>query len=372
MALGSRQRGTDLLMAQAIYLLYFHPAVTFPGPKFAADTRALPMVPREAAAPIWGCRPGGTKRSRLFYSSGGHGNLRSLGQEPRAHIKTDLMDFGAGDLGFIWENDPAKRKAVAKKILPAFSSKAIRQKESVVQAYMDLFVDKMKELGSRPDGLLMNDWVLWLGVDMAADLAYSRELHHLRDGKTYDFVETILTTSFPGTLIQLAKKMPLIGLLAPLFVPLRVLRTIPAVLKTNAAEVHARIIDKRGKTKHPDFMDYMISPEDDPRSMTKKQLVHIEQVALQLFVAGFDPPQITFYAVLFFLVKYPETRAHLTREVRDNFKSYEDITPDALVQLPYMASFIHETLRVHATASNGMPRISPGAVLTVFMYPRGY
>lgn len=63
--------------------------------------------------------------------------------------------------------------------------------------------------------------------------------------------------------------MPLIGLLAPLFIPLRVLRTIPAVLRNNAAKVHARI-DKRGKTNHPDFMDYMISPEDDPQSMTKK------------------------------------------------------------------------------------------------------
>lgn len=110
-------------------------------------------------------------------------------------------------------------------------------------------------------------------------------------------------------------------------------------------------------------MNYMISPEDDLQSMTKKQLVHIEQVAFQMFVAGFDSVQITFYAVLFLLLKHLETRAHLTREVRDKFKSYEDITPDALVQLPYMAAFIHETPRVHLTTPSGMPRVSPGAVV---------
>ena len=67
------------------------------------------------------------------------------------------MDFGAGDLGFIWESDPIKRKAVGKKILPAFSSKASRSMEPIVHMYMDIFVSKMKELGGTPEGLLMND-----------------------------------------------------------------------------------------------------------------------------------------------------------------------------------------------------------------------
>jgi hypothetical protein len=55
------------------------------------------------------------------------------------------MDFGAGDLGYIWEKDPTKRRAVAKKILPAFSNKATKAKEPVVHAYMNLFVSRMKD-----------------------------------------------------------------------------------------------------------------------------------------------------------------------------------------------------------------------------------
>lgn len=72
-------------------------------------------------------------------------------------VKTDLMDFGAGDLGYIWESDPAKRKAVSKKILPAFSSKATKAKEPIVHKWMDLFISRMTEVGNAPRGVCMND-----------------------------------------------------------------------------------------------------------------------------------------------------------------------------------------------------------------------
>lgn len=114
------------------------------------------------------------------------------------------MDFGAGDLGFTWEHDPTKRKAVGRKILPALSTKSAKSMAPVLHQYIDLFVKRMKELGGEPNGVPMNDvsrrdlmdlryvklteinavGLYWLGTDMSADLAYNREMHHLRDGKT--------------------------------------------------------------------------------------------------------------------------------------------------------------------------------------------
>lgn len=97
-------------------------------------------------------------------------------------VKTNLMDFGQGDLGFSWQPNPMIRKATGKKILPAFSNKANKNKEPLVHAYIDLFISKMMSLGGKPEGLLMNDWLYWLAVDMSADLAYGREMTHLKDG----------------------------------------------------------------------------------------------------------------------------------------------------------------------------------------------
>ncbi|TVY85265.1 Cytochrome P450 monooxygenase aclL [Lachnellula suecica] len=284
-------------------------------------------------------------------------------------LKTDLMDFGAGDLGLIWESDPIKRKAVAKKILPAFSTKSLKAMEPIMHEYMDLFVTKMKQFGGKPDGLLMNDWVLWLATDMSADLAYNLEMQQMRDGKPSDLVTTLCGTSFVAMLMQLSKKLPLIALATPFFIPFKVLRKVPATLKTNSAQVKRRI-DSRGKTRHPDFMDYMIHADGPPPS-SKTDLIHMEQVALQLFIAGFDPVQIVLYASMFFLVKYPSTCATLTKEIRESFQIYEEMKPDSLGRLKYLNAFISEVFRVHLTVGTGMPRISPGATVDGVYVPTG-
>jgi hypothetical protein len=66
------------------------------------------------------------------------------------------MDFGAGDGGYIWEQDPVKRREVARKILPAFSPKSIKAKEPVVHKHIDFFIDRMKDVGGRSEGVDMN------------------------------------------------------------------------------------------------------------------------------------------------------------------------------------------------------------------------
>jgi cytochrome P450 len=169
--------------------------------------------------------------------------------------------------------------------------------------------------------------------------------------------------------MQLSKKMSVIKLFTPLFVPLKVLRKIPATFRANSEEVKLRI-EKRGKTKHPDFMDFMILAEEPPPA-AKKELVHLEQVAIQMFIAGFDPVQISFYAFIFLLLKNPKTCANLSKEIRDSFKSYDEITPQHLFGLSYLNAFISETLRVYVPASTGMPRVSPGAVVDGHFVPKG-
>ncbi|CAG8982559.1 hypothetical protein HYALB_00007275 [Hymenoscyphus albidus] len=109
-------------------------------------------------------------------------------------------------------------------------------------------------------------------------------------------------------------------------------------------------------------MDYIIRPEDPPPG-TKKELTHIEQVAFQMFIAGFDPIQITFYAALFFLLKHPQILARLTKEIRNSFNNYDEITPDALSNLKYLHAVISESLRAHLTIATGLPRISSGAIV---------
>lgn len=77
------------------------------------------------------------------------------------------------------------------------------------------------------------------------------------------------------------------------------------------------------------------------------------------------------YAAIFYLLKTPKAYEALTRELRNSFKTYNDVTHEALVRLPYLTAVIHETLRIFMTSPNGMPRISPGATVDGQYVPKG-
>ncbi|KAK7756322.1 hypothetical protein SLS62_001548 [Diatrype stigma] len=261
-------------------------------------------------------------------------------------LKTDLMDFGVGDKGFIWESDPAKRREVAKKLFPAFSNKAIKSKEPTVHKYIDLFIAKMKELGCKGDGVDINE-----------------------ASKRSELLEMFLGSNFFGTVSHVSKKFPLLSIFSIFFISPKVLRAFPKVLKLNSEEVQRRI-DNRGKTKHPDYVDFMLPPDANPPT-TKKEKIHLEQVAFQLFIAGYDPIQITLNSAIFFLLKEPKIYAKLVKEIRGAFQHYDDINSDALVDLKFLHACVQETLRVHVTTITGLPRISPGANVDGVYVPKG-
>ncbi|KAI1171575.1 isotrichodermin C-15 hydroxylase [Nemania sp. FL0916] len=365
--------------ARTIYRLKFHPASKFPGPILASISdipyayywisgrwpwavedmhRQYGDIVRVAPNELAFITPQ-AKLDILCTTSSGH----------ETFLKSDLMDFGAGDRGFIWEADPTKHKKVAKKLLPAFSSKATRAKEPTVHHYIDIFIQKMKEIGAKENGIEVTKWTTWFAADLSADLAYSRKFDHMKNKSNSKFLDTVLGTSLYGTLTQVSKKIPAVSIFAPFFVPFSIVRSIPGVFKMNSEAVQRRI-DIRGTTSHPDFVDYML-PADAVPPTSKKEKVHLEQVALQLFVAGYDPIQITLNAAFFFLVREPEVYKTLVREIRDSFQSYDSINAAALVGLEYLHAFISETMRAHIANATGLPRISPGALVDGVYIPKG-
>jgi hypothetical protein len=151
-------------------------------------------------------------------------------------------------------------------------------------------------------------------------------------------------------------------------VPPKILRTLPHVLGINSQEVQRRI-DQRANTRHLDYFESLVPP--DAPIPTGKELNHLEQIAAQLLVAGYDPVADQFYGLLFWLLKEPDALATLIEEIRGNLTSYEDIVPEALVSLRYLHACIQESFRMMDTGPNGMPRVSPGAMVDGVYVPQG-
>lgn len=86
------------------------------------------------------------------------------------------------------------------------------------------------------------------------------------------------------------------------------------------------ITEKGGRTEHPDYFGYIL-PADVPCPTSKKELLHIGSVSLQVMFAGWVPMADLFYGVLVLSLDNPETLQILTKEIRESFSSYEEIIP---------------------------------------------
>ncbi len=62
---------------------------------------------------------------------------------------------------------------------------------------------------------------------------------------------------------------------------------------------------------------------------------------------------------------------HLQQELRSGYKKYEDIDAISAMQMPYLQAVIQEGLRIYPPASQGFPRISPGAYVDGIWVPAG-
>lgn len=73
----------------------------------------------------------------------------------------------------------------------------------------------------------------------------------------------------------------------------------------------------------------------------------------------------------YYLLKNPETYLKLRREIRDRYKSYDEIDSNSSLQLPYLQAVVNEGLRMYPPGSQGFPRVSPGAVVDGVYVPAG-
>lgn len=80
----------------------------------------------------------------------------------------------------------------------------------------------------------------------------------------------------------------------------------------------------------------------------------------QIFMTGgtetisTEPSGLTYYPL-----KHPANLHQLTKEIRDAFSSFEDITMTKLSQLRYLQACIEEGLRLYPPVMTSVPRITP-------------
>lgn len=141
-------------------------------------------------------------------------------------------------------------------------------------------------------------------------------------------------------------------------------------IRDHSREQLERRIRRKGAVEHLDFFEQII-PENREPPKDMKEMRHLEQVAGQLLVAGYEPPALWLYFSIYYLIQDPGPQKILAKEIRDSFQHYSDITSESTAPLPYLAAFLKETLRLMPGILTGMPVVSPGAMVDGNFIPKG-
>ena len=186
------------------YNIYFHPLKKYPGPKYLAASR-LPylkwmysgtLVPHfqslharygpvvrvapnelsyinlEALKTIYGHRqPGeGFRKNPAFFQPATNGVHSILTSEGEAH------------------------SSVRRKILPAFSDKALSEQTDILQHFTSLLIRRLLERVEGPEGdqpLDMFEWYIWTTFDLIGDLSFGEPFDCLEAARFTEWVELV-------------------------------------------------------------------------------------------------------------------------------------------------------------------------------------
>ncbi|KAI0477089.1 cytochrome P450 [Xylariaceae sp. FL0804] len=367
------------LAARTVYNLYFHPLSKFPGPKvaaitdlwwaYASTTGKYPWMTEEVLK-----QHGNVVRiapNELVFITPQAAKDIYLAQEKNlelfVQVGYDALDTGDG--GISGETNPIRHREIAKRLSPAFSMRNFKAKEAAIQGHFDLFIKRMREFGDQ--GVEMQRWTDWLALDLAADMTYGRDMGHVRDMKDSTFLGSTLKLNLFLTLSQITRKFRLLSPLIYLTIPPRVWLSMPSLLRMNAEVIKGRM-ERRGKTEHLDYFE-QLAPADQPPPEDKKHLYHLQNVAGQLLLASWQPLANQFYSLIFFLLREPDAYTALVQEIRTHFRDSKEmaVNTESTASLKYLQACVQESLRLHQETVDGLPRVSPGALVDGMYIPQG-
>ncbi len=92
-----------------------------------------------------------------------------------------------------------------------------------------------------------------------------------------------------------------------------------------------------------------------------------------IVLAGSESTASGLAGITFHLLKHPESLKKAIAEIRSAFTTEDDIEPDTVKRLPYLAAMVSEGLRMYPPFPEGLPRLTPrqGAVICGEWVPGG-
>ncbi|BAE61720.1 unnamed protein product [Aspergillus oryzae RIB40] len=193
----------------------------------------------------------------------------------------------------------------------SFSDKGMRDQEPMIRGYVDLLLQRLREMGGREDTVDISAWYNYTTFDIIGDLSFGESFGCLKGSNYDEWIESIFRAF-------------------PFITALQALSFTPLVKEVLLALVPPSMRDRRERL----------------RDFTRQKMLR------RMAIAEERPDLIEGL-----LKKKEELR--LREEVRSTFSSEDDINLSSAAKLPYMLACVEEALRMYPPGAIGPPRVTP-------------
>jgi cytochrome P450 len=363
------------LVLSAIYNVFFHPLRNQPGPKLYAASRitwSLDFI-------------SGKSQYRLNELHKKYGDVVRIGPNELSYVNPQVWkEVYASRIGGQMQKDPdhytkhdktpelhvsgdEDHTRMRRLISHAFSDKALRDQEYIMQSYYDLLMQRLHEVASTGRSVDVKQWIAWALFDLFGDLCVGEPFGCLREKKGHPWCDIITDAVQAFGYIGLILRIPGIKTLMNMPGAFAVAKLVLPAKRLEQAAWHTQfstdMADKRiaMKTDRPDFMSFILKANDE-KGLTVPEIRANTNV---LILGGSDTSTTFLNGSIWYLCKNPSKYKLLTDEIREAFKTNEDITLTNTIQLKYLNAVIEEGLRIYPPVPGNNPRLIPKGGATI-------
>ncbi|KIW01823.1 uncharacterized protein PV09_06675 [Verruconis gallopava] len=361
--LGSVAAVVAFFIGRLFYNAFFHPLAKYPGPK-SWGASELPSILSSVKGNIaWDVaalheKYGSVVRiapNELSYNTAQawsdiYSSRPGLGQMPK-HGGPEKNSEGFGRLNMTnatIEDHSRMRRLVAH----AFSDKAMREQEPIIQQYVDLLMDKLHERAGQKIDIV--SWFNFTTFDLMGDLAFSESFHCLQQSQYHPWISMIFNNLKLMVYGNAARKIPGLTKLLMSITPKKVIEEGQAHMQLAVAQANKRLAMR---TDRNDIMSYIIKHNGKETGMSVEE---IQANSYVIIIGGSETTATLLSGCVYYLLTNPATLETLVEEIRSSFKSENEITFANVSNLKYLLAVLNEALRCYPPVPGALPRAVPG------------
>ncbi|PLB53864.1 benzoate 4-monooxygenase cytochrome P450 [Aspergillus steynii IBT 23096] len=261
-------------------------------------------------------------------------------------------------------SDPHYHSSVRKLFGPSLTPGSMSEHAGVVRECILRFHDVINEKIQKNSTLSLNQLLYCHSVDTVSEVLLGKPLGCLKRGKPYFWTEQLPRIFFWATV-----RDQFDGSGVPTVMKWMLRRILRKGIRARSEEARMRLINEQLHASHG-RRDIMVEVMERAGESDLPQEEIAENFSA-IMLAGFHTTQNALCAAIYFVLTHPEAHAKLVRELQASFSGADDMSGEAVQNLPYLNAVITEALRLYPPVPLGGPRVSKGAYVDGTYIPEG-